>query len=967
MQAWQHPHRLSSLLALLVAASAAIVFVQPATAQTSSTTAAIVGTVSDNTKAVVPGVTITLTGPALMGARTVVTEPNGAYRFPNLPPGENYKLVFELPGFTTVTREGVVIGLGFTATINVELTLSGMTETLTVAGASPVVDVTATKVTTSLTSQLANVMGSRDYTMLLSSVPGISLARMDVGGSNAINNIGYTAYGLTYSRGEIEGIMTNEGNTGGTDMNYTNMNSMEEVAVTPVGNGADMPKPGNLSSVISKSGGNAYHGTVYQDYESKGMESRNIDDALIARGVAGVGKVGTRDVNRIDNTNDFSADLGGFIMKDKIWWYGAYRHQHQSQNYGVLVDATAHINLPIRSLKGTYLLNNNNKISGYYTRGTKLHDNYSIPSMLINSNSLTNEVYPTGTYSITYDSVLSQHAVLVLRTGTWYDRSFYIGKCDQIPDGRGDVGYGGECQLRYTDNAANMLNGTAQTTLRAMDRPQVNGSLTYFKDGWIGGHNFKFGGEFMHDAQHESLINFQNIQLFVNNGVPSQARIYYPPTTAHTRLNTTSLYAQDSWRFNSRFTVNYGFRLDRYRSYYPDQVGINEHKFDEYTGMVWNNPGPRIGVVLALTGDQRTIVKANWGTYWSTPGPALSGTFNPNASANYSTYEWVDPNPVYAARPAPTADPRGLPVFDPSKLGRLVSTTGTRSDFSPATTLDPDLQNTYVNQFASYLEREVASNFGVRLGFVWNATRQNRETVNINQPEEAFNVPVTVANPGPDGRVGTADDGASIQAWNLDAAHLPLPPVNVVVNEASLDSDYYTWEITANRRQTGRWSMLASFAKTWTQAGVSDANPNELINTTDGENLTNTWNAKLSGTFDAGLGIRLLPSLRHQSGTNFAPTFQARLNYSSNVSIKAAPAGSMRNDNITLFDLRAEKNFSVRTGLIGTTRITAFIDLYNLFNNNGVQAQTTSYGATWLRPTVITGPRIVRLGARFSF
>src|SRR5262249_45454126 len=157
------------------------------------------------------------------------------------------------------------------------------------------------------------------------------------------------------SRGEIEGIRTNEGATGGTDMNYTNMNSLEEVSVTPVGNGADMAGPGNLSSVGSKSGGNKDHASVCQDYERKAVESVNIDSALIARGVAGAGSVPTNDVNRLDNTNDFSGDLGGYVKKDKLWWYGAYRHQHQSQNYGVLIDATAHINLPIRSFEITYL------------------------------------------------------------------------------------------------------------------------------------------------------------------------------------------------------------------------------------------------------------------------------------------------------------------------------------------------------------------------------------------------------------------------------------------------------------------------------------------------------------------------------------------------------------------------------------------------------------------------------------
>src|SRR5439155_24223057 len=106
------------------------------------------------------------------------------------------------------------------------------------------------------------------------------------------------------------------------------------------------------------------------------------------------------------------------------------------------------------------------------------------------------------------NSVATQHTVVVLRAGGWYDRSYYIAKCNEVPDGRGGVGYGGECKVRYEDTGANMLNGTANTTLRRIDRPQINGSLTYIKDGWGGSHSFKVGGEFMQEMQKQSNITF---------------------------------------------------------------------------------------------------------------------------------------------------------------------------------------------------------------------------------------------------------------------------------------------------------------------------------------------------------------------------------------------------------------------------------------------------------------------------
>jgi hypothetical protein len=144
------------------------------------------------------------------------------------------------------------------------------------------------------------------------------------------------------------------------------------------------------------------------------------------------------------------------------------------------------------------------------------------------------------------------------------------------------------------------------------------------------------------------------------------------------------------------------------------------------------------------------------------------------------------------------------------------------------------------------VEREVAPDFGVRTGFVWNGRRQLYGTVNVNRPVSAYNVPVSVTDPGPDGRLGTADDGGAFTAYNLSPAFLALPVLNVTENIAGSNSNYYTWEITATKRQTQRWSLLASFAETWSNetnlgngyfANLSASyNPNALINTSSGFN-----------------------------------------------------------------------------------------------------------------------------------
>ncbi len=235
-----------------------------AMAQTvTSTTGAINGTVTDSSKAVVPGVTVSLSGPALMGTTTSVTDENGFFRFSAVPIGD-YKLTFELAGFGTVTREGIRVGVGFTATVNIEVNPGAVAETVTVSGESPLVDVSATSVGSRFDSEkLAELPGSRDPWMLIAVAPAVAMSRMDVGGSGAWTQQSYRAYGVSGGeRNEVEGILVNEGSG---QMYYTDFGSFEEISITPVGNTAEVGTPGVFSNFVSKSGRNTYHGNVYFD------------------------------------------------------------------------------------------------------------------------------------------------------------------------------------------------------------------------------------------------------------------------------------------------------------------------------------------------------------------------------------------------------------------------------------------------------------------------------------------------------------------------------------------------------------------------------------------------------------------------------------------------------------------------------------------------------------------------------
>jgi hypothetical protein len=924
-----------------------------AAAQTVSTTAgAINGTVTDSTKAVLPGATVTLSGSAVMGAPAAVTDANGLYRFAGLAPGD-YTLTFDLAGFGTLKRDGIRVSLGFTATVNVELNPATLAETVTVSGASPVVDLQSTNVTTHFDSdRLANLPGSRDVWAVLAQTPAVSMGRVDVGGSGALTQQPYTAYGLAsaggVNRGEIEGIMVNEGGGGGgSDMGiYTDYGSFTEIAINAVGNTAEMPSPGVLSQLIAKSGGNQYHGNVYFDYQNDSMEAVNIDSGQIAAGVSGSNVLAARDTNRLSELQDFNADVGGYLKKDRLWWFGAYRRTVTDQRYPTLIDDVQHTWVPVATAKVTYNITQTQKLIGYYQHATKEQPDYlgairigggRQTSAIMTADSVWHSGFPGHVWKTEYSTVLTNSLLLEVRSGAYHSVWWRKGK-SSAP--------------RVEDIGNNVVSGGVWSTDLRRHRPQVSGALSYSRSGWAGTHNFKFGGEVMRDLLVQPFTGFSNAGNSVsvlNNGVPNQVDLYLAPSESKNGLWTNSAYVSDTWQFAKRLTLNLGLRFDRHSAYLPDQTGPGSQRFARVDNIVgFNNWGPRLGASFDLTGSGKTLIKANYGNYWLYPSSGLPTDLNPNATMWLRRYSWSDRN--------------GNGVWDPGEEGNLLSVTGGTT----ATTFDPDLENTYVRQATVYLEREVAANFGVRTGFVWNGRRQVRGTINVNRPLSAYSVPIAIRDPGPDGRTGTADDGGMFTAFNLAPEFQGRPIVNIARNLDGTDSDYYTWEITGTKRMTGRWALLGSFAHTWRReaalGGGAGYTPNAFINTEDERAKSTTWQGKINATLNLNWDLRVTPILRHQSGSPFGRTFVQTLNH-GNATIRAEPVNARRMPNITVFDVRTEKAFRVKR----VARVTGFLDVYNIFNTNAEQEIATGSGASYLRPVAITAPRIARVGIKLDW
>ena len=181
--------------------------------------------------------------------------------------------------------------------------------------------------------------------------------------------------------------------------------------------------------------------------------------------------------------------------------------------------------------------------------------------------------------------------------------------------------------------------------------------------------------------------------------------------------------------------------------------------------LTFSNWGPRVGMSADLTGDGKTMLKLHYGQFWVYPGTNFTSGLNPNPSGWSQTYAW-------------TNDANSNGGWDPGEEGRLLAVSGG----STSTRLDPGIENTYVRQASAYVEREVVPDLGVRTGVVLNAKRQPYGTINVSRPLDAYSVPVAAVDPGPDGRLGSADDGGTVTTYNLTEASLDASPVNQTMN-----------------------------------------------------------------------------------------------------------------------------------------------------------------------------------------
>ncbi|MDP1570917.1 MAG: hypothetical protein Q8L86_13050, partial [Vicinamibacterales bacterium] len=490
-------------------------------------------------------------------------------------------------------------------------------------------------------------------------------------------------------------------------------------------------------------------------------------------------------------------------------------------------------------------------------------------------------------------------------------------------------------QYFWRDSGTLAIAGAHRKWQLDRERNQATAAMTYFLDSAGGSHTIKIGGEILREQSWEGFEQGVggNIEHVYNNGVSNQVIFRLPTATAtgklklgkdgaltsRAALNVGSFFVNDTWNAG-RMTVNAGVRFDRYSGWLPEQqqiaatvgpASVDARTFAEVDMYTWNLFAPRVGVVYDLAGDGKTVLKGNYGFYWHNPGAGVAGSANPNTTAKQQTYTWNDVN--------------GDRRWQPGEQGNLIS-----QALLGSVSLSPDIKAPYTHEASVWVERQLADALGMRAGFVYKTEDDLISTsFQPGRPFSAFTMPFSRADVGPDGRAGTADDSV-ITMFGIPTAQAGSSAT--VVQNVDQYSRYKTFELSVNKRYSNRWSASIGGAHTW----MTDF-PNGPQRTPNDPGVEDTtiWNFKVTGSYDAPYGIRLSPVLRHQSGSNYArtitiPAATGLITSAGNTTAYVEPMNSNREDNIWVFDIRAEKtvNFTSRT------RARLFFDLFNITNSH---------------------------------
>ena len=985
----------------------------PAAAQAQS---AIAGVVKDTSGAILPGVTVEASSDVLIEkTRSVITDGEGAYRIVDLRPG-TYAVTFTLPGFQTFKREALDLPANFTATINADMKVGALEESVTVSGASPVVDTSSNVKSQVLNREVLDAVPSAKTIQSLGQlVVGVNLSSPDVAGSRAMQQTYFAVHGVGASGTmvTVDGLITNGTMGDGSVQAYHNEAMIQEAVYQTAGGTAETITGGLNMNLVPKDGGNKFSGGFKGAKSPKQWQGDNLTSRLTNLGVTGVDK--------IDNFFEWNVEEGGPIAKDKLWFYAAFRKARYDKPIANTFVTPAGVPYPQAYaacaakpgsceqgisdekmdnpiVRLTWQVSPRNKFAVFNDRAMRLrgHAMGSLTDPTTASVKWNTPTFATG--SAKWTSTITPR--LLVEGGVSFNRERYDNLYqDGIAADRGTAKW--YANVRKSDNSTGFLWGAPSAQLgNYPDRYNVSLSASYV----TGSHSIKVGVQDSFGPYRR--YNNANADLYqvYNNGAPLQVTVLNTPLQVGEYLDANmGIYAQDSWKLN-KLSVNVGVRYDHVKQHIQGQqaqIGrfASSPAYGDQTLPVWNSISPRTSVVYDIFGNGKTAIRAGFNKYMTAATTGFAQLYNPTALTTF-TLPWSDLNGDDIAQ---------------GERGCAFGTTGCEINFATLPNnfgvrslarFDPNLKRPYQLAFNAGLSHEVLPGIAVTAEWFHSSFKDMIDRNNVALSASDYTA-VQVYNPL---------QGGTVTAYNLAASKASAVDY-LDRNDPDLKRTYDGIEINFNAKLPKGARLFGGSSTERTVANSCSAaanNPNLLAFCDQSKyDIPFLTSFKLAGTYPlpfyginvsgslqalagALIGADALPYGVFTAGTGWDATGNAAgpngrgtyllvtpstnwtaatCNSAANCTVGQRIIPGLTQAGLTIplkaaqteymprlkqVDFSVSKNFT-----LGQVKINPKLDIFNAFNSNDwTGVHSNQWGAaTYLRPSTILQARVIRVGA----
>ena len=992
--------RVSFLRLGIVLLGIALVMPAVASAQQDS---GIAGVVRDDTGGVLPGVTVEATSPALIeGVRTAFTDGEGRYNITPLPPG-TYAVTFSLPGFSTVIREGVELSSGFTAAINADMQVGGIEETITVTGASPLVDVQNVRVQTRVTNELRAALpsGAQGLMAVTKLVPGMTSA-LDQGGGGALGIYGSnqstssTFHGKGSTVDSYDGMQVNNLSGIGSVSYIMNPSTVSETAIQTAGISAESMS-GFSINMVPKEGANVFSGSADATFTNDALQTSNVEE-LRDRGVRGDG-------HKTLHAYDTNFTIGGPIAQDRVWFFAATRlmgtKNEVADKFFNLTQGTPlftedlsspHFNkdwLRSQAIRVTAQLSDNNKLSTFadtqyfQTRGWQFN---RAPEAQI-----CWDMWPQGVYQTTFTSTVTNR--LLIEAGAGLTKGPF--PCDR--ETRTEL-FGftvAEEDISVQEATTGYIYNAASSYLNKNDNDRY---MQRFSVAYVTGtHSFKTGFTLQEHINNRNTVINQDQTWRLRNQVPERITLRSTPTNELNRTKADlGIYVQDQWVASDQITLNLGLRFDYFNGYVAEQtmpagLFVPERIFPRVENVPnWTDLNPRVGLSYDLFGDGRTAIKGSLGRYVGKEAVSVARAFNPVfTQVNSANRSWNDEN----GNLSPDCD---LTNFAANGECGGISNLNFGTNNPNALQYSEDLTEGFGNRdylwdLSAEVQHELAQGMSMTVGYYRNWSNHFRglprgdfRTVylldNLALTPNDFD-PYCITAPL-DARL---PEGGGYEVCGMFDVVPELFGVGEFLaarpgdyGDQSRSSDYITASINTRLGNGIELGGSVDMGRTIEDRCFTIDSPQQLLHCKVDRSFGEQVQIKSHGVLPLPGNFVVSGTFQNLAGAPWLANYSAS-NALIETSLGRPLAGGRRSATVpliepfslfeprrNLLDLRVSKVFS---DLGPGVRVQLNFDIYNVINDASVLRGNDNFGTQWLRPSRngVAAARLIQMGGKVSF